>query len=82
VFPDAPVKVFLMADPHERGARREQERSTSGVDVVLDLHARDERDARVNPLVPAHDAVVLDTTHRSPEQTLEQAIAIAQERLG
>jgi cytidylate kinase len=80
VFPEAPVKIFLSADPVARGSRRLAERSSDHA-IVWALHARDEQDARVNPLEPAEDAVVIDTTELSAEQTLERALEIVRDRL-
>jgi len=79
VYPDAPVKLFLFANPIERVARRSEERR--GENVAEELHARDERDARVNPLEPAPDAVTIDTTGATPEATLEAALQIVRSRL-
>ena len=81
VFPDAPVKIFLIADPRAREARRIDERKGAEAIVAESLHARDARDATVNPPVPAADAIVIDTTELGPDQTLERALAIARERL-
>jgi cytidylate kinase len=72
VFPDAPLKLFLMAAPDERAGRRVDERGAT--DVAEALHARDRLDARVNPHVPADDAVVIDTSDLSVEGTLRAAI--------
>ena len=80
VFPEAPVKIFLTADPDARGSRRLAERSPDRA-IVRALHARDEQDARVNPLEPATDAIVIDTTDLDPERTLARALAIVRERL-
>jgi cytidylate kinase len=80
VFPDAPVKIYLSADSTAREARRVEEREGSDADVARQLHARDARDAVVNPFVPAADAVVIDTTSLTPEQTLARALAIVGER--
>jgi cytidylate kinase len=80
VFPDAAIKLFLRADPGTRVERRRAERSAAA-EVEASLRARDELDARVNPLEPAVDAVVLDTTSRSAEETLELALELARERL-
>ncbi len=81
VFPEAPVKIFLVASPGERAARRVTEREAAGTskgDEVADaLAARDARDERVNPFVPAPDAVAIDTTGREPEVVLEEALAVA-----
>jgi CMP/dCMP kinase len=79
VYPDAPVKLFLSADPVERVARRSQERARS--DIAEELRARDERDARVNPLEPAPDAVPIDTTGATADATLEAALQIVRSRL-
>jgi CMP/dCMP kinase len=97
VFPDAAVKIFLVAAPDERAARRVRERrepdpgagvpstATDGPPVrpeVADaLAARDARDEQVNPFVPAPDAVPLDTTGRDPDEVLREALAIARQRL-
>jgi cytidylate kinase len=72
VFPDAPLKLFLVAAPHERAGRRVDERGAT--DVAEALHARDRLDARVNPHVPADDAVVIDTSELSVERTLRAAL--------
>jgi CMP/dCMP kinase len=72
VFPDAPLKLFLVATPDERADRRVDERG--GTDVGEALHARDRLDAQVNPHVPADDAVVIDTSDLSVEGTLAAAL--------
>lgn len=76
VFPEADVKLFLLADPVKREARRSEEREAAGGEVARDLRARDAEDARVNPLVPATDAIPIDTTYATPAATLESALAI------
>jgi cytidylate kinase len=70
VFPDAGCKFFLTADPEERARRRQREMVGRGEPVRLEevLQAQTERDARdrtraVAPMVPAADALVVDTTH-------------------
>ncbi len=78
VFPDAPVKLYLVAEPGERAVRRAEQRIEDGVAGAL--HERDRRDARVNPFVPAEDAVVLDTSQLDIEETLEAALAVVAER--
>jgi CMP/dCMP kinase len=93
VFPDAAVKIFLVAAPDERASRRELERGESGrstgerggitrpPDVAEALAIRDALDERVNPFVPAPDAVLLDTTGRDQDEVLREALAITRERL-
>jgi cytidylate kinase len=78
VFPDAPVKVFLVAEPQERAGRRVEERGVE--EVAGALHERDRRDARVNPFVPAEDAVVIDTSELDVDGTLRTALAVVAER--
>jgi cytidylate kinase len=96
VFPDAAVKIFLVAAPDERVARRVRERGspqsdgaipassdgpTPTPDVAEALATRDALDEQVNPFVPAPDAVLLDTTGKDPDEVLREALAIARERL-
>jgi cytidylate kinase len=78
VFPDAPVKLFLIAEPQERAGRRVEERGSK--DVAGALHERDRRDARVNLLAPAEDAVVIDTSDLGVDDTLRVALAAVAER--
>jgi cytidylate kinase len=79
VFPDAVCKFFLLADPLERARRRQREFTARGEDVSLDevlraQQVRDQRDAdrRLAPMVPAADAVILDSTALTPEQVVER----------
>ncbi len=69
VFPDAPLKIFLTASAQERAQRRYRQLLGKGESVSLPrlLEAIEERDARdscrsVSPLVPAEDAIVVDST--------------------
>jgi cytidylate kinase len=78
VFPDAPLKIFLVAAPQERAGRRVEERGAE--EVAGALLERDRRDARVNPSVPAEDAVVIDTSDLDVDGTLQAAIAIVADR--
>src|SRR5690606_7384668 len=78
VFPDALVKVFLTASAEERARRRHKQLMDKGISVSLrdlsrEIAQRDERDANrpVAPLVPAHDARIIDSTHMSPEEVTE-----------
>jgi CMP/dCMP kinase len=82
VFPDAPVKLFLIAEPRTRVERRAEQRGGADpIEVEEALHRRDARDARVNPFEPAQDAIVLDTSERTVDDTLEVAISIVRERM-
>lgn len=86
VFPDAEVKIFLDAAPEVRGTRRFMEKPDAAKQqaaVIADLHARDQRDrTRANsPLVPAPDAVTIDSTHLTLEQVLAQAVDLIDAKL-
>ncbi len=77
VFPDALVKVFVTASPEERARRRYKQLIAKGISITMESLLRDirERDARdagraAAPLMPAADAVILDTT----DLTIEAAI--------
>lgn len=76
VFPDADVKVFLRADPDERASRRLAERGTSDPAMARALDRRDALDARTNPLEPAPDARLVDTTGRDPEEVLAEVLSL------
>ena len=78
VFPDAPLKVFLTATPEERARRRSDE--TDDVDLetlAAQIAERDERDANraVNPMRPAEDGVVIDTTELTLDEVVDEVVA-------
>ena len=80
VFPDASVKLFLVADPAQRTARRARERAAADpADVAEALRARDARDARTNPLEPAPGAIVIDTGAVDVDTALAAALRIVDE---
>lgn len=86
VFPDAEVKIFLDAAPEVRGNRRFLQNHAAPApetSVLAELRARDERDRnRANsPMVPAADAVVIDSTTLNLEQVAERAIEIIDQKL-
>jgi CMP/dCMP kinase len=86
VFPDAEVKIFLDAAPEVRGSRRFVQNPSPSIpeaSVLAEMRARDQRDrTRANsPLVPAADAVVIDSTNLTLEQVAARAIAIIDHRL-
>lgn len=69
VFPDATLKFFLTASAEERAGRRYKQLKDKGESVSLprllrDIQERDERDRSrpVSPLLPAGDAIVIDST--------------------
>lgn len=88
VLPNAQVKIFLTAAPEERARRRYEELLKKGQqadydEVLRDLRERDYSDTHreVAPLVPAPDAVVVDTTGNTLEQSVRQLTKVILERL-
>ncbi len=89
VFPDAQLKVFLTASAEQRAERRHKQLITKGISVTIQGLLRDirERDARDStraaaPLVPARDAVILDTTDLSIAEVTDAVLAFHRERSG
>ncbi|MBI4164398.1 MAG: (d)CMP kinase [Acidobacteria bacterium] len=87
VFPDAPLKIFLKADVEERARRRLNQdlpegRARTLEQTAYDIGRRDQLDAerKVSPLVPAPDAVEIDSTLLSAEEVVERIIELARER--
>lgn len=87
IFPDAPLKIFLTASPEERAKRRHKQLKEMGFDASLaklaeDIRARDERDAGrpVSPLVPADDAVCVDTTGIAINAVMDRVRELARAR--
>jgi cytidylate kinase len=74
VAPDAPVKVFLTADPAERAERRARELGVDAVTVMRDQALRDAQDSRRehSPLALAPGAVELDTTGLSVDEVVQR----------
>jgi cytidylate kinase len=82
VAPGAELKVFLIADPHERARRRAAELGTDIDTVLRDQALRDEQDRsrEHSPLEPAADSVEVDTTGLSIEEVVERIGELAHER--
>ena len=83
VLPDADLKIYLDATGEERARRRYREEMNRGKEtdyerVLASLRRRDAIDSSraLAPLKPAHDAVVIDTTHLDIEQVMEQVLAL------
>lgn len=86
VFPDADLKIFLTASLEERSKRRLHQLG-SGDDVLLQdimkgLARRDERDGNraAAPLKQADDAVMLDTSSLSVDETVSAMVKLLRER--
>lgn len=81
VFPQAPVKFFLTASAQERAQRRYNQLQEKGFDaniqsLLSEISERDERDRNrsVAPLVPADDALLIDSTGMSIDEVLEKVV--------
>jgi CMP/dCMP kinase len=86
VFPDADLKIFLDADPVVREQRRLDQLKIKGApaaSMAAELRERDRRDRTrtVSPLVAAQDGVVIDSTHLSEDDVVEQIERLAEEKL-
>lgn len=88
VFPDAGCKFFLTADPGERARRRVRELQAKGQRVTLEdtLKAQTERDDRdltraIAPMVPAPDAIQLDSTALSLDEVVAAMEKIVRSRM-
>jgi len=87
VFTDAPLKIFLIADVVARARRRVEQLQGRGeradyAEVLEDLMARDQRDIKrsVAPLKPADDAVQIDSSDLSVEQTVAKVMGLWRQR--
>lgn len=88
VFPDAELKVFMTADIMTRAYRRQQEllaedKLVNLDEVVANILKRDKMDTtrKESPLRKASDAVVIDTTHVTIDEQVEQVLRLALNRL-
>ena len=81
VLPNAPLKIYMVASVTERAERRLKDRIAQGrpasLDaIVADLERRDEIDSgrKNSPLRPAEDAIIIDTSAKSPTAVLDQIL--------
>ena len=88
IAPNADAKLFVTASPEIRAQRRVRELLERGMpghydDVLLDIRARDERDAGrdIAPLKQADDADLLDTSELNKEQAVAEAIRLVEARV-
>lgn len=89
VLKDSPCKIYLTADAQERARRRyvqqmEKGDATPYEQVLRELNARDEQDMnrKTTPLRRAEDAVLVDSTHMTQEETVEAIIDIVEDVYG
>jgi 3-phosphoshikimate 1-carboxyvinyltransferase len=87
VFFDAPLKVFLTASAAQRAQRRHKQLISKGISASIDalrsdLEARDLRDATraVAPLRPAEDALLLDNSELTIDQSVDKVLEMWEAR--
>ncbi len=87
-FPDADCKFFLTASPEQRARRRVRELHVRGEPVTLqqvldDQNRRDSEDESrdVGRLVPADDAIIVNTDHLNLDQVVEELERLQRERI-
>ena len=88
IAPEADAKLFVTATAEVRAGRRMKELEERGMhaayeDVLADIRSRDERDSHreVAPLVPANDAILLDTSNLTIEEAIAEAIRLIEQRI-
>jgi cytidylate kinase len=88
VFPNADLKVFMVADVERRAQRRQKELEQQGVSVSLEeltreIAERDRKDSgrNISPLRRADDAVIVDTSDMTIKEQVEFVVAKAKELL-
>lgn len=88
ILPDAKVKIFLTASPEKRAARRCAELHEKGQDVTVegilaDMERRDALDASraAAPLKQAEDAVLVDTSDLTLEQSIEAVLTVIRDKM-
>ncbi len=89
VLRDSPCKIFLTAAAEERARRRylqqmEKGNTTPYEQVLRELNARDEQDMnrKTDPLRQAEDAVLVDSTNMTQEETVEAIVRIVEDVYG
>ncbi len=87
VLPEAPLKIFLRADPEERARRRLEQENQEGrprtlAETAEDIRRRDRLDTErsISPLVPAPDAAEIDTTRLTAGQVVDRIVQLAREK--
>lgn len=89
ILPDADLKIFLTADVNDRAQRRYEELRAKGMikpfdEVLADMKQRDEQDTlrAAAPLKAAEDAVMLDTSGNTLEQSIAEVCRLIADRTG
>ncbi len=87
VFPEASLKIFLTAASEERARRRLDDDQQRGQAVGLEqtiaaIERRDQLDKerKMSPLIPAPDAVEVDSTNLTADQVVDHILRLAREK--
>lgn len=88
IFPEATLKIFLIASAEERAKRRLKQLMVAGIsanlrDLSAEIAERDERDSTrtVSPLKPAEDAVIVDTSELGIDEVVAKVSDLVRERI-
>lgn len=88
VLPNANVKIFLTASPEIRAKRRVIQLEEKGIkcdydEVLQDIITRDYNDSHreIAPLKPAENAIILDTSDMTLEESIDTLVKIVEERV-
>jgi len=88
VFPDADLKIFMIASVRERAIRRKKELEQKGIKIDLeevekDIDYRDQQDINRHhgPLLKSHDAIELDTTRLTVEEQIQKILELARHKI-
>lgn len=89
ILPNADLKIFLTADVHDRARRRYEELRAKGMEkpfdeVLAEMEQRDEQDTQraAAPLKAADDAVLLDTSGNTLEESIDEVCRLISEKTG
>lgn len=83
VLPSAPLKLYVTATQEERARRRwnefeDRKREVTFEQILVQIDRRDQIDGNreISPMKPASDAIIIDTTNRTPEQVVWDILAL------
>lgn len=89
ILPNADLKIFLTADVRDRAHRRYEEQCAKGMEkpfdeVLAEMEKRDEQDTQraAAPLKAADDAVLLDTSGNTLEESIDEVCRLISEKTG
>lgn len=89
ILPNADLKIFLTADVRDRARRRYEELRAKGMEkpfdeVLAEMEQRDEQDTQraAAPLKAAEDAVLLDTSGNTLEESIDEVCRLISEKTG